>query len=233
MKYKVEDSNYMVAVTAIDLDVAITAEAPLEISVGEVAHIDVGETITYIKAGTDEIATAVTEGVNTLNAYAMMKQTDMDAAVILAQYYAENVKFGMIPEYFAVADWVLNDGKYQLSYQYDVVAAVFKKNGSNYELMTNIDVITGGGRVTIQSGSAFEGYVLLVNSAEKVEDKTFVYEQAEASDTWVIEHNLGKYPSVEVADSTGNRFFPAVQWINENKCIVTMNGAIKGKAFLN
>ena len=62
---------------------------------------------------------------------------------------------------------------------------------------------------------------------------TFIYEQAVASDTWEIEHNLGRFPSVEVVDTAGNKFFPAVQWINENKLIITMNGATKGKAFLN
>ena len=62
---------------------------------------------------------------------------------------------------------------------------------------------------------------------------TFVFEQATASDTWEITHNLGRYPCVEIVDTAGNKFFPAVQWVNENKIIVTMNGATKGKAFLN
>ena len=62
---------------------------------------------------------------------------------------------------------------------------------------------------------------------------TFVYEQAQASDTWHIQHNLNKYPSVEIVDSSGNKFFPAVQWVDENNIIVTMNGATKGKAYLN
>ena len=66
-----------------------------------------------------------------------------------------------------------------------------------------------------------------------VSDKTYIHEQSEASDIWYIQHNLGKYPSVEIVDTAGNRFFPAVQWIDENNCVATMNGACKGKAFLN
>lgn len=62
---------------------------------------------------------------------------------------------------------------------------------------------------------------------------TFVFEQAVASDTWTIEHNLGKKPSVTVVDSADNVFYPAVQYINENKLVVTMNGATTGKAYLN
>lgn len=63
--------------------------------------------------------------------------------------------------------------------------------------------------------------------------KTFIFEQATASDTWEIEHNLGKYPSVTIVDTAGNTFFPAVQYIDENNIVVTMNGATSGKAYLN
>ena len=62
---------------------------------------------------------------------------------------------------------------------------------------------------------------------------TFVFEQAIASDTWEIEHNLNKHPSVTVVDSAGTVFYPAVQYIDENNIIITMNGATTGKAYLN
>lgn len=73
------------------------------------------------------------------------------------------------------------------------------------------------------------------NAADKAElyASTFIYEQAIASDTWEITHNLGKKPSVTVVDSADNVFYPAVQYINENKLVVTMNGATTGKAYLN
>lgn len=62
---------------------------------------------------------------------------------------------------------------------------------------------------------------------------TFTYEQGVASDTWVIEHNLGRNPSVTIVDSSGNVFTPAVHYDNENQVTVTMNGATTGKAYLN
>lgn len=62
---------------------------------------------------------------------------------------------------------------------------------------------------------------------------TFTYEQATASDTWEIQHNLGRNPSVVIVDSGGNVFYPAVQYIDENNIVVTMNGATTGKAYLN
>ena len=64
-------------------------------------------------------------------------------------------------------------------------------------------------------------------------DKHFVYEQGIASDTWVIEHNLNKYPSVSLVDSAGTQFDADVEYNDENTCTVRMNGATTGKAFLN
>lgn len=62
---------------------------------------------------------------------------------------------------------------------------------------------------------------------------TFTYEQGVASDTWTITHNLGRKPSVVVVDSADNVFYPAVQYIDLNTLVVTMNGATIGKAYLN
>lgn len=62
---------------------------------------------------------------------------------------------------------------------------------------------------------------------------TFTFEQGVASDTWVIEHNLGRKPGVVIVDSADNVFYPAVQYIDLNKLVVTMNGATTGKAYLN
>lgn len=62
---------------------------------------------------------------------------------------------------------------------------------------------------------------------------TFTFEQSIASNTWEITHNLGRNPSVVVVDSAGNVFYPAVQYVNENQLIVTMNGETTGKAYLN
>lgn len=66
-----------------------------------------------------------------------------------------------------------------------------------------------------------------------VPDKHYVFEQAVASSTWEITHNLGKKPSVTVVDSADNVFYPAVQYIDLNTVVVTMNGATTGKAYLN
>lgn len=62
---------------------------------------------------------------------------------------------------------------------------------------------------------------------------TFVYEQGVASATWTITHNLDKRPSVTVVDSAGSVITPAVTYIDNNTCIVEINGATTGYAYLN
>ena len=63
--------------------------------------------------------------------------------------------------------------------------------------------------------------------------KTLEFEQGQASDTWVIEHNLNKYPTVITVDSAGNEFKAEVTYDSLNQVTISINGATKGKAYLN
>lgn len=77
-----------------------------------------------------------------------------------------------------------------------------------------IDAVTTGNLVTITA-------------------KTYIHEQGISSDTWEINHNLNKYPSVTVVDTAGTVFTAQVEYNDENTCTVYINGATKGKAYLN
>ena len=68
----------------------------------------------------------------------------------------------------------------------------------------------------------------------KVSSKTFTYEQGIASDTWVIEHNLNKKPSVYAVDSADEVQIPNdVIFTSPNVITVKFLSAFKGKAYLN
>jgi len=67
-------------------------------------------------------------------------------------------------------------------------------------------------------------------------DLTYVHYQSQASDTWLVIHNLGKRPNVTVEDSGGNEVVGNVQ--NDitdpmNKLTIFFTAAFGGKAFLN
>ena len=62
---------------------------------------------------------------------------------------------------------------------------------------------------------------------------TYIFEQAGASNTWVVTHNLGRFPSVVVQDSAGTQFLAPVYYNSANQLTISMNGATTGKAYLN
>lgn len=64
-------------------------------------------------------------------------------------------------------------------------------------------------------------------------DKTMVFSQSPASSEWVIEHNLGKFPSVTVVDSSGTVVYGDVFYISESKVVIKFSAAFIGKAYLN
>lgn len=64
-------------------------------------------------------------------------------------------------------------------------------------------------------------------------DKNYYYTQNTASDTWVIRHNLGKYPSVTVVSSSGDEVLGDVHYDDINQVTLTFKGSFKGKATLN
>jgi hypothetical protein len=64
-------------------------------------------------------------------------------------------------------------------------------------------------------------------------DAYYHHHQGTAADSWAIEHNLGKYPSVTVVDSSGNRGLCAVQYTDDNNLTVSFAAAFAGDAYLN
>lgn len=80
--------------------------------------------------------------------------------------------------------------------------------------------------------SANQGYVLN-NLINEKQDKNFYFTQTTASDTWVITHNLNKYPSATVIDSAGTEVVGNITYNSLNQITITFSGAFKGSATLN
>jgi hypothetical protein len=62
---------------------------------------------------------------------------------------------------------------------------------------------------------------------------TYTHMQITPSDTWVITHNLNKYPSVTIVDSAGSVFIGDIKYISENEIQLEFSSAFAGKAYLN
>lgn len=62
---------------------------------------------------------------------------------------------------------------------------------------------------------------------------TYVYTQTVTASSWEIEHNLGRFPSVEVVDSAGSVVVGDIVYFNENNITITFSAPFTGKAYLN
>lgn len=154
MKRQLDTGEYQVVMSDANLNVTVEKCAPLNVVIGENARIEVGEAVTYIKTGTNEIEKAVQTGL-----------TQIGIQVNQAEEYANSAKQSA-----------------ELAYLYR---------------------------------------------------STYIHEQATAASTWIINHNLNKYPAVSVVDSAENEIIASVKYQDANTCIIEMSSPFKGKAYLN
>ena len=102
----------------------------------------------------------------------------------------------------------------------------YVQNGTVYTL--GLTFIGGDG--TLIDGSYYDFAVFTLSSRS---DLTFIFNQAVASITWNITHNLGKFPSVTMVLNTGQKGYGDVVYIDENNLTITFASAESGKAYMN
>jgi hypothetical protein len=64
-------------------------------------------------------------------------------------------------------------------------------------------------------------------------DINYVHNQTTSTDAWVIQHNLGKYPSVTIVNDVGDNVEGFVEYQGYNKLTINFNVALIGVAYLN
>lgn len=145
--------------------------------------------------------------------------------------YVDKVVFGMKREAITVNDWQLSSGKYSIFFPDEgIVAAAYKSDGNgNYEKMSNIDIESSDGGVTITTYAPFAGYVLLANTV----NTQYIHTQSSAAGRWVITHNLGKYPSIQCLNDDGVVMAGTVKHDSLNSLHVDFTEDVSGIAVLN
>lgn len=73
----------------------------------------------------------------------------------------------------------------------------------------------------------------IMTNSSSTPDKAFVFEQDDPANTWIIEHNMDKHPSVSVVDNEGCLMMGDVQYVDTNIVTVTFSTEFAGKAYLN
>ncbi len=64
-------------------------------------------------------------------------------------------------------------------------------------------------------------------------DKHYTHNQNVAAAQWDVNHNLNKFPSVQVVDSGGSIVIGDVKMIDSNNVTLIFSGAFSGKAYFN
>lgn len=64
-------------------------------------------------------------------------------------------------------------------------------------------------------------------------DKTYVHTQHEYDDTWVIVHNMNKFPTVALVDEEGYSITGVIKFISSDTIEAQFSEPVKGQAFLN
>ena len=94
-----------------------------------------------------------------------------------------------------------------------------------------LDLTNIGGNGSLDLNKYYDFATFTISSG--VGDKNFVFNQAVASATWTVQHNLNKFPSCTMVLSTGQQGYGDVTFIDENELTITFASAESGKAYIN
>jgi hypothetical protein len=90
--------------------------------------------------------------------------------------------------------------------------------------------------ITVTSDNENRTIILTYRDTLSIQESykfSHIHTQTVSSSTWSITHNLNKYPSVSVVDSSNEEVIGEVQHINPNSLTVKFSAPFSGKAFLN
>ena len=94
------------------------------------------------------------------------------------------------------------------------------------------------GKITATGKSAYESWLDQGNTGSVQDflnslDKHHLHKQQSASDTWLITHNLDKYPSVTIVDSGFTVVYGEIEYLSKNQLEITFTNPFSGEAYLN
>lgn len=193
---------------------------------------DIGKAISkFNMAGQPQICYRYNKGNNLTGNLSIVGQTDATKAftsittVIVSKFAfgdtntSENILLNMVGQEVTITDIdnPNNFGAYTLD-----SATVLSSDNNFYTLA----LFNTGGAGNI----VYEQFYVITS---KKGDLSFVHEQTNASNTWVVDHNLGKKPSVTIVTTTDTTVIGEITYNNQNKLTINLSSANSGKAYLN
>lgn len=130
--------------------------------------------------------------------------------------------------YLVGSDIIINKQKDLLQFGHFKVTSYSLIDPGFYTI--NVSFVGGQGELEDEEFYDIDNFLL---ASSVTSDLHFTYTQPSASAVWNITHNLGKNPSVSVADSAGTLVMGEVEYINNNNLTITFISAFAGVAYLN
>ena len=93
----------------------------------------------------------------------------------------------------------------------------------------NITSVGGTGDIT---ELLYYDFAIFTPSA-LINDKDFIFTQAAPSIEWIINHNMGKFPSVSVVNSNNILMYGNTTYVDKNNLKINFSAGFSGKAYLN
>jgi hypothetical protein len=75
-------------------------------------------------------------------------------------------------------------------------------------------------------------WIRLLNTVDTT-DLNYIHNQTTPSLTWIVNHNLNKYPAVNIVDSTGSEVEAEIVYISINQLEVRFTSLVSGQAYVN
>ena len=112
---------------------------------------------------------------------------------------------------------------------YDWDSSVPSGNPDFYDI--GLTLVSGEGQ--LEKDEEYFISLLRWNPSGTGGDKTFVFTQGVPASVWNIQHNLNKFPSVSVVDTSNTNVFSQIDYVDSNNLTITNTAQFAGKAYLN
>ena len=130
-------------------------------------------------------------------------------------------------EYLVGNNILINEQNNIDQFGHYVIDSYTQVNPTLYDLaLTNI---AGNGVTVLDKHYDFAAFTI----SKDVGDKTFVFTQGVPASVWNIQHNLNKFPSVSVVDTSNTNVFSQIDYVDSNNLTITNTAQFAGKAYLN
>lgn len=148
------------------------------------------------------------------------------------EYYVGTAKLDKIVEVLEAKCNIYEYGKLTPIYS-DVVTVNIVGLAYPY-LLKETPLILGNG---LNGSSDFSGASVTINlDFDIIKEETrdyYLHDQQTASSSWVITHNMDKYPSVSIVDTSNDIIMGEIRYNSLNQLTITFTADISGKAYLN